>query len=184
MNTRKEDSFESVSMEAMIKAAEAQVNYMLEQRGYLNYEDLCNILGIDDKRERICVSIEFFKNTLILNWWKCDNYTGVGNRLVDPSEEEIKELLMTYKTDWTSGRDLCEALKWTRNKNTKPEEKKRSFFIDYQYQDGESSTSIDILDGPFDQMVNDLFSLVYQITDESGERDVRITNVEEVPYNG
>ena len=61
---------------------------------------------------------------------------------------------------------------------------KRTFNVDYYHSEGSNQTQVDIEDGNFCDMVNEMLSLVYQIADESGERTVEIYNVAEVPYDG
>ena len=60
----------------------------------------------------------------------------------------------------------------------------RTINVDYYHSEGSNQTQVDIQDGAFEDMVNEMLSLVYQIADESGERNVEIYNVEEVPYDG
>ena len=60
----------------------------------------------------------------------------------------------------------------------------RTINVRYYHSEGQNETQVDINDGNFADMMNELLSLVYQITDESGERNVEIYEVEEVPYDG
>ena len=61
---------------------------------------------------------------------------------------------------------------------------KRSFIINYTHSEGRNEVQFDIEDRAFDEMMNELIRLLYMVTDESGERNVEIESVEEVPYNG
>lgn len=60
----------------------------------------------------------------------------------------------------------------------------RTFNVRYYHAEGNNETQVDIEDGSFDSMVNEMLGLVYQITDESNERNVEIYEIEEVPYEG
>ena len=62
--------------------------------------------------------------------------------------------------------------------------KMRTFNISYYHSEGHGETQVDIEDGSFESMVNELLSLLYQITDESGEHNVEPEYIEEVPYDG
>ena len=60
----------------------------------------------------------------------------------------------------------------------------RTFNVTYTCTDGEQETQVDIEDGDFADMMNELLRLVYQITDESDEECVQIVDVCEVSYDG
>jgi len=60
----------------------------------------------------------------------------------------------------------------------------RTFNVVYTHTGGESETQVDIEDGDFDTMMNELIRLLYQITDESEEECVQIACIYEVPYDG
>jgi len=61
---------------------------------------------------------------------------------------------------------------------------KRTFNVVYDHSMGENETQVDIEDGNFADMVNEMLQLVYQITDESEEECVQIAWIREVPYDG
>ena len=61
---------------------------------------------------------------------------------------------------------------------------KRTFNVVYDHSMGENETQVDIEDGTFADMVNEMLRLVYQITDESDEHNVEIAWIREVPYDG
>ena len=66
-----------------------------------------------------------------------------------------------------------------------PEEHRmRTFNVVYDHSEGENETQVDIQDGNFADMVNEMLRLVYQITDESDEHCVEIAWIREVPYDG
>lgn len=60
----------------------------------------------------------------------------------------------------------------------------RTFNVVYTHTGGETETQVDIEDGDFATMVNEIIKLLYQITDESGEECVQIVWIDEVPYDG
>ena len=60
----------------------------------------------------------------------------------------------------------------------------RTFNVTYTCTNGEQETQVDIKDGDFADMMNELLRLVYQITDESDEECVQIVDVCEVLYDG
>ena len=60
----------------------------------------------------------------------------------------------------------------------------RSFDVLYSHSEGWNETEVDVPDNSFAEMFNEIMSLVYQITDESGEKDIRIDSICEVPYEG
>ena len=62
--------------------------------------------------------------------------------------------------------------------------KMRTFNVVYDHSEGENEIQVDIKDGNFADMVNEMLRLVYQITDESDEHCVEIAWIREVPYDG
>lgn len=60
----------------------------------------------------------------------------------------------------------------------------RTFNVVYDHSKGENETQVDINDGEFADMVNEMLRLVYQIADESNEECVQIAYIYEVPYDG
>lgn len=63
-------------------------------------------------------------------------------------------------------------------------QKMRTFNVVYDHSMGENETQVDIKDGSFANMVNEMLRLVYQITDESDEHCVQIAWISEFPYDG
>ena len=61
---------------------------------------------------------------------------------------------------------------------------KRTFTISYTHSDGRNEAQFDIDNRSFVDMMNELIRLLYMVTDESGERNVEIESITEVPYDG
>lgn len=61
---------------------------------------------------------------------------------------------------------------------------KRTFTVRYYHSEGKNETQFDIDDKDFVDMMNELLALTYQVADESGEHNVEIYEIEEVPYDG
>lgn len=60
----------------------------------------------------------------------------------------------------------------------------RTFNVVYDHSGGENETQVDVKDGDFTSMMNEIIRLLYQITDESREECVQIAYITEVPYDG
>lgn len=52
--------------------------------------------------------------------------------------------------------------------------------VRYHHSEGSNETQVDIQEASFAEMVNEMLALVYQVTDESNERNVEIYEIEEV----
>ena len=61
---------------------------------------------------------------------------------------------------------------------------KRTFTVRYYHSEGANESQFDIDDKDFVDMMNELLALTYQVADESGEHNVEIYEIEEVPYDG